>query len=68
MKVQITDSSGLIIWERDGESGLTSRAYPQSGAQDALICALRGALTQAEAELSVFDNADRVPDSSTATT
>ena len=67
MKVQITDTSGSIIWERDGEAGLTSRAYPQSGTQDALIHALRRALSQAEAELSVFDNADRVPDSSAAT-
>ena len=67
MKVQITDNSGSVIWERDGESGLTSRAYPQS-TQDALIRALRNALTQAEAELSVFDNANRMPNVSATTT
>jgi hypothetical protein len=67
MKVQITDTSGSIIWERDGETGLSSRAYPQSGTQDALICALRRALTQAEAELLVFDNVDRVPHSGATT-
>jgi hypothetical protein len=66
MRVQVTDNSGLVIWARDGESGLTSRAYVQSGRQDAVIRALRNALTQAEAELSVFDDADRMPDSSSA--
>jgi len=66
MRVQVTDNSGLVIWARDGESGLTSRAYVQNGTQDAVIRALRNALTQAEAELSVFDDADRMPDSSSA--
>jgi hypothetical protein len=63
MKVQIVNDADVVIWERGDERGLACRGYVSDGTQERIIDALRNALEQAQAELSLFDNTDRVLDS-----
>lgn len=62
MKVQITDNQHQIIWERGRDSGIACRRYVTDGTQQEIINALKDALTQAEAELVIFDDVNRVLD------
>jgi hypothetical protein len=63
MEVQVTNDSGAVIWARGNEKGISCRAYLTDGTQQAIITALQSALEQAQAELGLLDEADRVRDS-----
>jgi hypothetical protein len=67
MKVQVFDDAGTILWEREGQRGVSSRGYMTDGTQQRIVTTLQTALEQAEAELRLFNEANRVLDSSAAT-
>jgi hypothetical protein len=68
MKVQIISEAGETIWERGENEGLACRSYVVGGTQKAIINALKRALEQAEAELILFDDVDRVSEVCAAST
>ena len=62
IKVQVIDDGNELIWERGQEAGIACRQYATNGMQEEIVNVLKNALTQAEVELVVFDDVDRVSD------
>ena len=62
MEVKVYDEDNKLLWSinRKGKtmSGVTSAKYVADGTQQKIINVLKSALSQAEGELLVSDNAD----------
>ena len=62
MIVQVTSSTGELLWAYGEGGGYACTAYVRDGTQQEIIRALQQALEQAEAELADWIDVDRVLD------